>query len=615
MPLSRILGRAVAEIGIFSFVLNMLLLVQPIYLLQVYDRVLVSTSIDTLAYISLIALAGIAVLAVLESVRTIYAARVANSMDAALAGKALYAAMMTPAGRAADIQLVQDLSTLRGFINSKTLFYLFDLPFAPIFLILLYFVHPALFYLSVAGASILVLLVVLNQLTTRKYLQATGQKNAEAMASAHLFARNAETVRALGMDFSVLEYWGGHMGKVISENDAYQRINSVFSAVSRFVRIALQIAILGVGAYLVLKGEMTAGMIFASSIISGRALQPLDQIIGAWRHLQTAWISLRRLAPLSRLTIDRRDGEVLLPAPSGAIVADGISYALPAAAGHAEPVLKPMSFSISAGECIGIVGPSGAGKSTLGRILAGGLRPSRGTVCYDKADISQWIGPDRGQHVGYLGQEIEFFPGTIAQNIARLEPGFDDAKVIAAAQKAGAHEAIVGRPRGYSAVVGPSGDKLSAGERQRVGLARALYGDPRIIILDEPNSNLDGDGQAALEAAVRTAKAEGRTVILILHRGPLLRLCDRVMVVKNGGIDMFAPTAEVADRLAAAERPQRSARPGRQSDGHNGGMSWTLSPDLRLTPGAAGGPEGSQGIRQEGDPRRDRESPAKEDHQ
>lgn len=553
MSLSRIVGRAVAEIGIFSFVLNMLLLVQPIYLLQVYDRVLTSGSMDTLAYISLIAMAGIAVLGILESVRTIYAARVANRMDVALAGKALFASLYGAKAQAGEIPMIQDLNTVRGFINSRTLFFLFDLPFAPLFLVLLYFIHPVLFYLSLAGAAILVILMLANQYATRRQISAVNQSNLESLAAAQLFTRNAETVRALGMTFNVLEYWGGRMSEGVAENDAYQQINSWFAAASRFVRLALQIGILGAGAYLVIKGEMTGGMIFASSIISGRALQPLDQIIGAWRHVQSATTAMKRLMPLTKMRMDRADGDVLLPAPSGAITVDTLTYHLPAAAPGSSPVIKQMSFSIAAGECIGIVGPSGAGKSTLARLIAGALRPSHGAVYYDKADISQWLDADRGRHIGYLGQEIEFFPGTIAQNIARFDPGFDEADVMKAAERAGAHELIISRPRGYGAEIGPTGERLSAGERQRVGLARALYGAPRILILDEPNSNLDMEGQVALEQAVTSAKADGLTVILILHRGPMLKLCDRLMVIRAGAMEMFGPTEAVVEKLAAAD--------------------------------------------------------------
>lgn len=531
----------------------MLLLVQPIYLLQIYDRVLAAGSMETLVYITLITLAGIAVLGILESVRAVYAARVANRMDVALAGKALFASLYGAKAQAGEIPMIQDLNTVRSFINSRTLFFLFDLPFAPIFLILLYFIHPMLFFLSLAGAAVLILLMLANQYATRRHISAMNQANTETAAAAQLFTRNAETVRALGMTFNILEVWGRKMSEGVSENDAYQRINSWFSATSRFVRLALQIGILGAGAYYVIKGEMTGGMIFASSIISGRALQPLDQIIGAWRHVQSAATAVKRLMPLTRLRMDRADGDVLLPAPSGAITVQNLIYQLPLAAPGSLPVIKQMSFAINAGECVGIVGPSGAGKSTLARLIAGALRPSHGLVSYDKADISQWLDADRGRHIGYLGQEIEFFPGTIAQNIARFDPDFRDEDVIRAAERAAAHELIVSRPRGYGSEIGPNGERLSAGERQRVGLARALYGDPRILILDEPNSNLDMEGQAALERAVDKAKADGLTVLLILHRGPMLKMCDRLMVIKSGVMEMFGPTEAVVEKLAASD--------------------------------------------------------------
>lgn len=554
MSLKSIFGRAILEIGLFSLIVNALLMVQPLYLLQMYDRVLTSGSMSTLFYITVIFMAAFMLMGFLEAVRSIYASRVANRLDAALASKALHLAMYGPKAGTGDIQPVNELATVRNFITSRTLFFLFDLPFAPLFLLLLHFVHPALFYLTFSGVILLVAITVANQLMTRGRLSRHTRAMAGSNALAQTYARNNETIRAMGMTFNVIEQWGGKIGEAVAENDRYQRINALFSGLSRFIRMGLQIGILGVGAYYVLEGEMTAGMIFAASIISGRALQPLDQVIGAWRSIQTAWTALRHIMPLADLDGDRNETSVLLPAPTGAITLDNVTYSLPHAAPGAEPVVKRASLDIRAGECIGIVGPSGAGKSTLARLIVGAIRPGQGSISYDNADIKQWVDADRGRHVGYLGQEIEFFPGTIAQNIARFEPGFRDEDVIAAARKAGAHDLIVGRVKGYDTDIGGNGERLSGGERQRLALARALYGDPAILVLDEPNANLDHAGDAALETALRHAKADGRTVIIITHRTSIAPLCDRLLVMNRGMIDMVGPTHSVLEALAKGER-------------------------------------------------------------
>lgn len=561
MTLKSIFGRAVLEIGLFSLVVNVLLLFQPLYLLQIYDRVLTSGSMSTLLYITVIFMAAFLLMGFLEAVRSIYASRVANRLDTALASNAMHVAMYGPKAGTGEVPVIQDLTTVRNFITSRTLFFLFDLPFAPLFLLLLYFIHPALFYMTLAGVVLLVIITVANQLMTKGQLSRHARANAESNALAQTFARNNETIRAMGMTFNVIEQWGGKMTEVVRENDGYQWINSLFTGISRFIRMGLQIAILCVGAYYVLAGEMTAGMIFASSIIAGRALQPLDQIIGAWRHVQTAWSAFRRILPLAKLKAGQQEGSVLLPDPTGAITAENLTYFLPNATPGSEAVIKRLNFTIRAGECLGIVGPSGAGKSTLARLLVGAIRPAQGSVSYDSADIGQWLDADRGRHVGYLGQEIEFFPGTIAQNIARFEPDFKDEDVILAARKAGAHELIVGRVKGYATDLGPTGERLSGGERQRLALARAFYGNPAILVLDEPNSNLDKDGEMALETAIRGAKADGRTVIIITHRPSVAPLCDRLLVMRQGMMDMLGPTQAVLEALAKGDRGRPAAAP------------------------------------------------------
>lgn len=558
--LKWITGRAVLEIAVFSLVVNILLLVQPIYLLQIYDRVLVSNSQDTLVYLTVIAVFALFVLGALEALRSVYAARVANRLDAALSSKALYASLHSPKGADGELTLVHDVNKVRNFLVSKTVFFLFDLPFTPLFLVVLYFVHPSLFYVTLAGAVLLIGVVIANQITTRRQLGAYNSAGNETLALAQSFMKNTDSVRALGMSGNAIERWGGRLAEGLAENDGFQVRNSVFAGLSRFIRLGLQVAIMGIGAYYVLAGEMTAGMIFAVSIISGRALQPLDQIIGAWRQIVTSVGSFRRLAKLAQSNIGEENASVTPDAPEGMIRAENLTYFMPGAPPGTEPVIKRLSFAIRPGECIGIIGPSGAGKTTLLRLLAGAARPSQGAVFYDAVDISSWEETDRGRHVGFLGQTIEFFPGTIAENIARLDPDLDEKAVTGAARLAGVADLITSRPNSYSTMVGPGGEQLSGGELQRIGLARALYGSPRLVFLDEPNSNLDEAGEVALLKALTEARKDGVTVVVVTHRQGILAICDRLMLLNRGAIEMFAEPREVASKLNALRN--RAGKPG-----------------------------------------------------
>ncbi|RUW28740.1 ATP-binding cassette domain-containing protein, partial [Mesorhizobium sp. M1A.F.Ca.IN.020.06.1.1] len=317
--------------------------------------------------------------------------------------------------------------------------------------------------------------------------------------------------------------------------------------VSRTTRSTLQIAILGAGAYLVLHNEMTAGMIFASSMISARALQPLDQIIGSWRQIIDANLAWKRLSAL-RSGLDNQEN-VALPAPEGALSVEQIVYHLPGAADGSLPLIKRLTFEVAAGETVAIVGPSQAGKSTLARLIVGAIAPRSGAIRIDGGDIRNWDPEQLGRHIGYLPQDVELFPGTIAQNIARFEPNAPSEKLVQAAQRAQVHELILGQRDGYSTLIGPTGVRLSGGERQRIGLARAFYGDPKVLVLDEPNANLDSNGEAALERAISGARSRKTTVLVITHRPSLASKCDRVLMLRNGQVEIYGLTKGVLDRL------------------------------------------------------------------
>ncbi|MDX8454676.1 type I secretion system permease/ATPase [Mesorhizobium sp. VK9D] len=537
VSMRRVFGRAVADVGLFSLLINLLLLVIPLYLLQVYDRVLPSSSVETLVYLSVIAVAALGFLGFLDAIRAVYTQRIAATVNDRL-GARVFAASL--GDRNAPSPLT-DLASVCAFIRSRGVSVLFDLPFAPVFLGLLYLIHPVLFWVTLGGVVLLVVLVVANQLAIGRNDARSAERSALASRAEQAFARNAETLRAMGMVENAARVWGRHVAEALVLHDRSASANAIFSGVSRALRMMLQLAILGAGAWLVLKGQMTAGMIFASSLVSSRALQPLDQLIGSWRQIVEARRAWTRLGTaLSALPGEAR--KLTLPDPTGAVAAQDLFFIAPNAAFGAEPILKRLSFAIGAGEAVAIVGPSGAGKSTLARLLVGAAQPNGGSVRIDGAELRTWDENQLGRHVGYLAQEVELFPGSVGENIARFDAHADDSAIVEAARRAEAHELILALRDGYQTAIAGT---LSGGERQRIGLARAFYGNPRILVLDEPSTHLDGAGEAALEAVLAAARAAGVTTIVITHRPSIAAACDRVMVLRGGVIEAFGPSAEV----------------------------------------------------------------------
>ncbi|MDX8517507.1 type I secretion system permease/ATPase [Mesorhizobium dulcispinae] len=553
--------RAIADVGVFSVLINILLLVIPLYLLQVYDRVLPSSSVETLFYLSLIAVLALAFLGFLDAVRAIYTQRVAATVDRKL-GAGTFALSLAPK-YAGGLSPLSDLASVCAFIRSRGVAVLFDLPFAPVFLALLYLIHPILFWVTLAGTVLLVLLVIANQLAIGRNDALSAERSALASQAEQVFARNAETLRAMGMVENAARVWGRHVGEALILHDRSAGANAIFSGASRAFRMMLQLAILGAGAWLVVEGQMTAGMIFASSLVSSRALQPLDQLIGAWRQILEAKRAWKRLEKaLAAQPAEAR--KLALPDPSGAIAVQDVFFMAPNAQPGTEPILKRLSFQIGAGEAVAIIGPSGAGKSTLARLLVGAAQPTGGAVRIDGADLRTWDENQLGKYIGYLAQEVELFPGSIAQNVARFDAQAEDAAIVEAARRAEAHELILAQRDGYQTMIGPSNRTLSGGERQRIGLARAFYGNPRMMVLDEPSSHLDGSGEAALEAVLAAAKAAGVTVIVITHRPSIAAACDRVMLLRGGVVEAFGPSGEVLRRPSVDSGADKSpaARPG-----------------------------------------------------
>lgn len=546
---------AIVELAIFSFFVNALLLVMPIYLLQVYDRVLPSSSLDTLVFLSIIAASAIVLLAILEAVRGVYASRMAARLDVSRSRDALIASMESPRAALGDTQAMRDLETVRRLVASRAVFSLFDLPFAPLFIGLLWLIHPLLFWVTAGGAAVLAAVAVVNQRLTAAAHKESAASSAQAMTAAQSFVRNSETLRSMGMMDNAVGFWANLHASTLGSSDRAGRINSVLTGFSRFLRMGLQTGILGVGAWLVLSGEMTAGMIFACSLISGRGLQPIDQVIGGWPQFIEAWNAWLRFR---QATGDRQEVRQYtdLPAPTGRVDIQDLIYFAPNSEKQSAPILKRVGFRVPAGSVVGIVGPSGAGKSTLARLLVGATRPSGGTVRLDGADIANWDPNILGRHIGYLAQEVELLPGTIAQNIGRFAPDADDEAVVDAARRAQVHELILSLPSGYDTVIGPQGMRLSGGQRQRIGLARAFFGNPCLLVLDEPNANLDHEGELALEKAVDAARASGATVLIVTQRRSIANKVDALLMLRDGLIEDYGPREDVlrrqGERAAAA---------------------------------------------------------------
>lgn len=558
-----VVRRAVLDIGLFSLLINLLMLAMPLYLLQVYDRVLPSASIETLIYLSLIAIGALAFLGLLEIIRSLYAQRVAASFDQSLASTLFGSILLPKAAGSGDIQPLRDLGAVRGFIASKGLTALFDLPFAPLFVVLLYLVHPALFWITLAGVLIMFALLFANLAAERSSGRQASELTAKAQMSAQAFARNSDSLRAMGMEANATEHWGSRHATSLRQQAHSATINSTFSGISRSVRMLLQLAILGFGAWLVLGNEMTAGMIFASSIISGRALQPIDQMIGGWRQIAECRKAWGRIGPTARAMHEARTHRTALPDPLGKISVRDLIFSPRSDQPDTEPILKRLSFDINAGEAIALIGPSRAGKTTLARCLTGAIAPSGGSISIDGAELGTWNETQRSALFGYLPQDVQLLPGTVAENIARFDPNPDDMSIVSAAQRAQAHELVLLQRDGYQTEIGSVGMGLSGGERQRIGLARAFYGDPKILVLDEPNANLDAAGEEALAQALADARAASTTVIIVTHRLSIAAKCDRVMMLKDGAIVAFGPSHEV---LASMTLNRPAATPAANKD-------------------------------------------------
>ncbi|WP_160108588.1 type I secretion system permease/ATPase [Pseudomonas izuensis] len=577
-PLIKALGdykSLLISVGCFTALINILMLAPSIYMLQVYDRVLSSQNETTLVMLSLMIVGFFAFIGLLEAVRSFIVIRVGSQLERRFNLRVYRAAfernLFKGEGHAG--QALGDLTHIRQFVTGPALFAFFDAPWFPVYLLVIYLFNVWLGVFATAGALLLIALAWLNESMTKKPLgeAAVCSQQSSQLATSHL--HNAETIQAMGMLGALRNRWFQVHSRFLGLQNQASDTGAVISSLSKTLRLCLQSLVLGLGALLVIKGDMSAGMMIAGSILMGRVLSPIDQLIAVWKQWSGAKLAYQRLDALLQ-AYPSSDEAMALPAPKGQITFEQVSAGPP---GQRAATLHQVSFSLAAGEVMGVLGASGSGKSTLARVLVGVWPTLGGTVRLDGADIHRWNRDDLGPYIGYLPQDIELFSGSIAQNIARFRET-DPQKVVAAAQQAGVHELILRLPQGYDTVLGDNGAGLSGGQKQRVALARALYGQPSLVVLDEPNSNLDTVGEAALAGAIAQMKAQGTSVILVTHRSSALAQADRLLVLNDGRLQAFGASQEVLKALSGAQQSQQQ-RPAPVSGGLS--MSWQSQPTTR----------------------------------
>ena len=535
-------GSAVLAVGIISLAMNVLMLALPIYSLQIFDRVLLSRSGATLFYLTLIVTVFITAYAFLEAIRLKYLLRIGNRLQLAFEGRALDACI----GRSARLSEpvthpLRDLAIVRNFVASpQGIVALIDTPLAIVFLIVVYFIHPMLAGAMVVGIVLLMIIALVTEWTTSGPVKSANDAGLRSQTRASEIVRNAEVVEAMGMREAILRYWRQHNQEGLHYQSVSSDRNAVLTALGRWDRLIISIALTGLGAYLAIEDRITVGGMIASSILMGRGLAPLESLIPLWRQLigvRNAWHQLKEA--LDRYP--RIENDMSLPVPLGALTVEQVTYVPP---GGEVPILKGISLQVQAGTQLGLVGPVSAGKSTLAKLICGIWKPRAGVVRLDNADVYSWNRSDFGRNVGYLPQGAELFSGTVRDNIARFEDASDES-VVAAAQLAGVHEMILRLSSGYETVIGGGGTTLSGGMRQRIGLARALFGNPMLVVLDEPSANLDSEGEQALLRALSALRGRRATVIVVTHQLSLLKDVDLIGVVVDGQIKSFGPRSEV----------------------------------------------------------------------
>lgn len=539
--------RAFFTIGTFSAFINILMLVPSVYMLQVYDRVLLSRNEVTLLMLTLIMLGMLGMMALLEYVRSIIAIKIGRHFDMQLNTRvytATYEANLKNNSSLDARVMLNDLINLRQFLTSSALFTFFDVPWFPIYLLVMFLFSPWLGLFALVGALVLIVLAATNEILSGPPLSEANRLSIMSGNMAGNTLRNSEVIGSMGMLFNLRTRWFILHEKFIHNQLIASERTARLTSLTKFVRLALQSLVLGFGGWLAIDGYITPGMMIAGSILMGRTLSPIEQVINVWKNWSSAKMAYQRIVSILEKYPVNHAG-MSLPPPVGNLSVENVS-AIPA--GSKNTVLNNVSFSIQPGDVLGIVGPSASGKSTLARLLVGVWSVNEGTVRLDNADISQWNKDELGEYIGYLPQNVGIMTGTIAENISRFNEVISE-KVIEAAKLVGVHELILSFPNGYDTLIGNGGIKLSGGQTQRIGLARALYGDPSIIILDEPNASLDDAGEKALNQAIKSLQQKNKTVVLITHRANLLSTTNKILLLVDGTVQAFGPAPQILPLL------------------------------------------------------------------
>lgn len=549
-------------IGVFSFFINLAMLNGPLFMLQVYDRVLTSQSQDTLIFLTVLAVGILLFQSMLEVARSDLLIRAGARLDKELSAETFGLSLDANNKAMSSAQGLRDLDVVRGFLSGPGLIAIFDAPWSPIFLLLVFVIHPALGALALGGALVILAITYMSELATRKALAeaTTAQRDSEYFIGT--LHNNSESARAMGMADNIRKRWQEHHDASLAWQALAGDRATRLSTAAKLSRQALQIFSLALGAWLALNNEISAGAIVASSIIMGRALQPIEAAIGQWKsfvHARQAYVRLS-----DALKTEAQSQRTKLPAPEGGFKLEEVWMRFD---GVKEPILRNVSFELAPGDTLGIIGPTGTGKSTLARLMIGAWKPTTGSVRLDGVEVSDWPSDEIGPHVGYLAQDVELLDGSVAENISRYG-AHDSTAIVEAAKTAGAHNFILSLPNGYDTVIGDRGKLLSGGQRQRIALARAIYGSTRVVVLDEPNANLDANGEAELRRAVEALKRQGRTVVVVTHRPGILPAVDKIAVLRGGEIVSFGPRDEVlaalnkaataAANASAAQRPTQA---------------------------------------------------------
>ncbi|MEL6957873.1 MAG: type I secretion system permease/ATPase [Pseudomonadota bacterium] len=537
-------------VAIFTSFVNALMLTGPLYMLNVYDRVLGSRSLETLVALSVLVAFLYLMMGILDYARGRIMGRIGARLQSDLDERVFNASLRAQASGRVPVEAAtgqRDLEAVQRAITSPVAMSLFDLPWTPLFILGIFIFHPFLGYLALAGGSVLVAVAIVNQVSSREPLTDANRASHQSESMGDQLREGSDTIQALGMREAAFQRWS-HMrnlalGATITAGDR----GGAFGSISKSFRLFLQSAMLGLGAYLVLNGELTPGAMIAGSILLGRALAPIEMLVNQWpvvQRGQAGWKNLARL--LGAIGVPERKTQ--LPVPKAHIVADQVTVLPP---GDTKASLRLISFDVKPGQAVGVIGPSGAGKTTLAKALAALWHPAGGTIRLDGASLDQYEPDVLGSYIGYLPQTVTLLQGTIRDNIARMSTAPDDAAVIKAAKRAAAHNMILKLPDGYDTIVDASGGRLSGGQVQRIGLARAMYGDPVFLVLDEPNSNLDNEGSVAVNAAIKSMRDEGKAVFVMAHRPAAIEQCDMLMYIDGGLLKAFGPTEEVKKQILA----------------------------------------------------------------